>query len=313
MKWHSTLIAILAFLHCSLGPAQDVYAANRYENLSIVVDIAPIHDLVKQLTAGLVVPERLLAAKQSPHHLQFAPSQITKIAKAKVIIIVGDDFIPELDQAIGNMGKNAQVIKLLKLPDITYLPYRNLEDAAGHLHNHEPIDPHFWLDPILMKQVMKALAAALSPYFPKDQELFKDNLKHVMDSLDALQAQISKKLADIPNPNAAPFTAYHDAYQYFEARYKIVPVMPLLRTPISAVGSKSQLTRLQDLARMNLRCVLTEENVPLVVRVAEATHADIMLINPEAGPFNVKDEPNYSYQSLMLSIADTIKTCSTSR
>ena len=313
MKWFSTLFTLLAFLHCSLGLAQDVYANNRYQNLSIVVDIAPIHDLVQQLTQGLVVPERLLTTKQSPHHMQLAPSQISKISKAKIIIMVGDGFAPELDEVVGNIGKNAQVIKLLKLADVTYLPYRNLDGAGEHLHIAEPTDPHFWLDPVLMKQVMTSLANTLIVYFPKDQETFKNNLKKVQNSLDALNTQIGKELADIPNPNAAPFTTYHDAYQYFENRYKITPLLPLLRTPLSAVGTKSQLTRMEDVARMKLRCILTEENVPLVARVAEASKAEIKLINTEAGLINAADKAPYSYTHLMLSVTDTIKTCSTPR
>jgi|GEM_PF-2346736 len=310
MKWLITLLAILAFLHVSAGSPQAVYAASRYANVSVLVDIAPIHDLVSQLTEGIVAPERLLSANQSPHHLQLTPSQVKKISKANIIIMVGDDFVPELDNAVASIAKSTQVIKLLKLPDVGYLPYRNIDHVDEHSHIKEPVDPHFWLDPVLMKQVMKSLADALIPNFPKEAEKLKDNLKKVNDHLDQLHLDIEQTLKAITKPDAAAFTTYHDAYQYFQSRYRITPLMPLLRSPISVVGTKSQLTRMEDIARMPLRCILTEENVPLVARVAEVTKADIVLMNTETGPLNAKSKADYSYKTLLLSVAKTIARCS---
>lgn len=310
MKWLTQLLAILAFLHVSAGSSQAVYAASRYSNVSVLVDIAPVHDLVTQLLEGITTPERLIAANQSPHHLQLTPSQIKKISKANIIILVGDDFAPEVDSAIGSLAQNTQLLKLLKLPDITFLPYRNIDHAHGSSHIHEPTDPHIWLDPVLMKQVMTALTSALIPNFPKDEEKLKDNLKKVSDKLDQTHQAIEKIITQIPKPEAAPFTTYHDAYQYFQVRYRITPLLPLLRSPISVVGTKSQLTRMEDIARMPLRCILTEENVPLVARVASVTKAEIVLINPETGPVKSKSVADHSYQNLLLSLAKTVARCS---
>jgi len=87
------------------------------------------------------------------------------------------------------------------------------EEAAAD-HEHTGGDPHFWLDPLAMRDVVLALAA-----FMAEAGLdVADRATALAAELEALDAEISTMLAPIPDERRQLVTG-HGALGYFADRY----------------------------------------------------------------------------------------------
>lgn len=93
-------------------------------------------------------------------------------------------------------------------------------DHEHHHHHHEGmLDPHIWLDPILVKTQANNIYNALVQKYPKNKELYKTNLDKFLAQIDTLHGYLTKKLEKVKGEK---FMVYHPAWGYFAKRYGLV-------------------------------------------------------------------------------------------
>ena len=90
------------------------------------------------------------------------------------------------------------------------------EDEHGH--GHGELDPHFWFDPLRVKQTVNSIAVQLSTHDPDGQTLYRDNAAAYNEQLDDLHAWITQQVAALPE-NRRVLVTSHDSFQYFAKRY----------------------------------------------------------------------------------------------
>jgi len=83
-------------------------------------------------------------------------------------------------------------------------------------HDHEGLDPHIWLDPILVKIQAKNIYEALIKVDVKNKDFYTTNYKTFLSELDALNEKIKEILE--PYKNKA-FMVFHPSWGYFSSRY----------------------------------------------------------------------------------------------
>jgi zinc/manganese transport system substrate-binding protein len=127
-------------------------------------------------------------------------------------------------------------------------------------------DPHLWMDPLSMKAVALALAAAIRVDFEVD---LADRLADLGRRLDGLDAEIKGSVAAVPRERRKLVTG-HESLGYFAQRYDfqlVGAVVPSLSS--EAESSAADVAALKKLiARNDARVLFTELGTP--VRVAEA-------------------------------------------
>ena len=99
----------------------------------------------------------------------------------------------------------------------------------GHGHDHGELDPHFWFDPVRVKQAVNSIAARLSAADPAGQTLYRDNAAAYNSELDDLHTWIQGEVATLPEAHRLLVTS-HDSFQYFATRYGfevVGAIMPL--------------------------------------------------------------------------------------
>lgn len=89
---------------------------------------------------------------------------------------------------------------------------------SGCSHNHGSLDPHVWLDPMLVKKQAKIIAQNLIEKFPENKALYEENLGKFLTKLDDLHKFIEGKLANFKD---AKFIVYHPSWGYFAKRYDL--------------------------------------------------------------------------------------------
>lgn len=109
-------------------------------------------------------------------------------------------------------------------------------DGHGHAHAHGSTDMHVWLDPQNARHMIERIAAVLKETDPERADLYEANAAEVMQSLDALSAEIAKQLEPVHDKH---FLVFHDAYHYFENRFGIEAAGSIAANPQSPPGAET--------------------------------------------------------------------------
>ena len=235
-----------------------------------------------------------------PHDLELSIRATADVERA-ALVVFERDFQPAVDATV---EQNAEG-RVLDVADAVELrPFADHTDAgdegdAAHTaddgHDHGDLDPHFWLDPLLMADLGDAVAAELSDLDPEHAEEYAANTSAVRDELTALDREYADGLASCAVDTVV---VNHDAFGYL-ARYglRLEPIVGL--TP-EAEPIPADLARLQDLVRSEGITTVFAESLgsPKAARsLADDLGVDVEVLDPIEG---LSDETaDEDYLSLM--------------
>jgi zinc transport system substrate-binding protein/manganese/iron transport system substrate-binding protein len=261
----------------------------------VVASIHPYYDLLRQLGGERVVVVRLLPPGASPHTFDPSPRDVAAVTEADLIVINGvlDAW---LDDLIAASGSDAEVIVMLSTLD--------LEPIAGEAHDHdhdgdrpdgsgEEVDPHIWLDPLLMVEAIGLFADRLAALDPAGAEHYAGRAARLSREIVALDAELQALLAPVVG---APFVPFHGAWSYFVAHYGLDLVVEIEPFP-GREPSPAYLARaLTLIADAGAQAVFSERQLgqrPAEV-VAESAGVALITLDPLGG-----GEGTESYQEML--------------
>ena len=275
------------------------------------MSITPLHSLVAGVMEGVASPQRLLPDGASPHTYAMRPSDMRKLNTADIVFWIGGGLETFLERPLHTLGGRTDRIALLDLQDLHRLPLRKggrweTHARATNDHHREPgVDPHIWLDPTNAAVMVEHIVQALSTHDSANAARYRTNGAALKKRLAALDGEIDLLLSPV---RAEPYVVFHDAYQYFEARYGLRPVGAITVDPSVMPGAR-RLREIRDtIAQLQARCVFTEPQFrpALVETVIEGTTASSAVLDPlgsgiEAGP--------EAYFELMRGMAESVRGC----
>ena len=106
----------------------------------VAVDIAPVHSLVSRVMEGVGTPKLVIPAGASPHGYSLRPSEAKALQDADMVIWMGEDLAPWMENSVETLSKNAEVITLLEESETKLLDFR--EGALFEEHDHSDHDDH---------------------------------------------------------------------------------------------------------------------------------------------------------------------------
>lgn len=252
----------------------------------VVVTIFPVADLVARVAGDRLEVQTLLPPRASPATWEATPAQIRALHRAAGYVTVGGGLDGWLDE-LGGVGGAPP---LLRLTDGMMLRRSGGEHGASTSG-----DPHVWLDPILVRDVLvQKIVDFLVPISPDSTDV-RRRADLLADSLTALDAEIRDTLARAEHRS---FVATHDAWTYFAARYGLVPLGSLYERPGHEPSARA-LARLVDAAReAGLTAVLSEPQLAETAARALASELGgrVVTVDPLGGP---DLEGRSDYMSLM--------------
>jgi zinc transport system substrate-binding protein len=272
----------------------------------VVADIAPVQALVARVMAGAGAPEVLaiVPAGASPHGFSLRPSQAAAIEAAEIVVTIGAGLTPWLDGPLGTLAPEAARLTLTEVAGVTLHEAREavlLGGDAGHEghgaeghghaepegkhdhdHDHGPVDPHAWLDPLNAALWVDAIAEALAAADPAQAALYRANAAEARAEIATAEAEVRALLAPVAG---RPYAVFHDAYQYFEARFAIAPVAAIALGDAADPGPQRVAAVRDAVAAAGVRCIFAEPqmNPALIATVAEGTGARTGTIDPLGG------------------------------
>ncbi len=309
----------------------------------VVTSIKPVHSLVAAIMQGIGKPELIVDGAASPHTYTMKPSNASALQSAKVVFWVGPGLEAFLEKPLEALGTDASIAELDKAQGLTKLKFReggafeahddgdeheahdHGKEADGHDHTaeagdhdahdhdahehddhgHGEFDTHLWLDPMNAKAMADEITTTLVAADPANALTYQANAKALDDRLDALDVEIAGIVSPVKDK---PFIVFHDAYQYFEHRYKVRVAGSITVSPETIPGAERISEIHKKVGDLGATCVFAEPQFQprLVDVVLEGTKAKAGVLDPEAATLDAGPE---LYFQLMRGIANNMKDC----
>ena len=300
-----------------------------YAEIKVVASIKPIHSLASYLMDGVKKPDLIVDGYASPHGFAMKPSHAKMLQEADLIFWVGEDIESFLVKPLGSIAKKAEKIELMEIRGINKLKFRERNIFEGHDdhghkeddhddhakkedghddhghegHAHGEFDPHIWLDPLNAKKILKEMAKHLIENDQANESIYKENLKKANKDLDKLVKQVKSEL----NKDFKSIV-FHDAYQYFEKRFK-VNVLGAFTVNTDVLPGAEQLSEIREIIEHEkVTCVFSEPqfNPNIINAVAKDTNIKTGVLDPLGATLN----PGKGlYFDLINNMAKSFKGC----
>lgn len=311
----------------------------------VAADIAPVHSLVARVMEGVGEPDLLVRPGVSEHDYALRPSEARALEGAEVVVWMGPGLTPWLEGAIGTLAGGAEVVSLMEAEGTVTLPTRDdplfethdhedeeaheeAEHAEGHADEHGPeadhaeaehaeeehaeeehghahgaVDAHAWLDPRNAGAWLGVIAETLAAADPENAEAYRANAEAGRAEIADLEEEVDAALEPF---RGTPYLVFHDAYQYFEARFD-VPAQGALSISDASDPGPARLSEVRDaVAERGVACAFAEPQYDSGVLAAVADGVETAVIDP----LGAELEPGPDlYPALLRGIADSMLGC----
>ena len=313
-RWKLRLLCgFFLLFSADLGAASPVSAGAAP---SVVVSLNPLHSIVANVMNGVGSPLLLMSGSESPHSFALKPSQARELQRADAIFWVGPELEQFLTGPLKTLAKRARIVTFTRVAPL--LAYRKQglwihseqhagkpDQAHGGAHDHGVNDPHFWLDPVRVRDIVPEIERLLSEIDPANAAIYGANAARLIRRLEGLHRQLEAVLAPV---REVPYLVLHDAYQYIEARYRLAAIGSLVLDPEVRPGARHVAGIRRIVAQSKVRCVFSEPQLPRSVLSAVSGTHDIII--GELDPLGAAQTPGPdAYFQILLDLAKKLAGC----
>ncbi len=279
-------------------------SAQASEKPTVVTSIHPYYALVQEVAGDSANVVRLLPPGASPHTFDPTPRDVAQISDADLVVLNGvlDEWLLDIVEA---SGTDAPVFEVIA--ELDFEPVAGEEHAEGesehsgeehaeeggeegaegdaeeeHAHDHSGANPHVWLDPTLMAEVVPMFVERLAEIDPENAERYAANGERVTASLNDLDAELSERLAPV---QGAAFVPFHDAWPYFARHYGLDLVVEIEPAPGREPSPAYIAEALELIQDSGAKAIFSELQLPArpAEVVAESAGLPLYLLDPLGG------------------------------
>lgn len=191
--------------------------------------IYPVYDMVQAVAGDQFDTVLLLPPGSSPHTYEPIPSVLAQIEGGEMIFGIGhglDTWAQSIASAARTdfMALDSGVALQEFAHDEEHDDHE--EDEHGeegheedeHDHEHEGVDPHYWLNPANAAIMVDSIATQLGMIDPANANLYQERADTWKSRLTRFDESFVSRLADVQD---TPIITFHDAFGYFASYYGI--------------------------------------------------------------------------------------------
>ena len=188
---------VLAVVGCDAPETRTDGTVRVYTTLPVVEYV------LRQVAGRSIEVGRLLQPGSSAHSYEPRPSDARAVADAALVVYAAD----HLDRWAARTTAARRLELMSLLPDsLRYYPSER----------HGVADPHFWLDPMAMRTIVRGLPPVLCDLLPSDCEAFRSNADAADNDLLRLHDEIRGHLSAVQQQTHVMATPF---FGYFARRY----------------------------------------------------------------------------------------------
>jgi ABC-type Zn uptake system ZnuABC Zn-binding protein ZnuA len=187
--------------------------------LTIAASTPIIADIVRQIVGQADDVWSVIPVGADPHTWEASPREMVRIGQSNAFISVGAYLEPFIEAGPWRRAVDDNDVPELVLADhLALISIDRVIDHGDHVHDLRSGDPHFWLDPMMVKSATPVIVDFLSRMAEDRAAEFGRHGVEWNGQLDALHAELAADLGTIPEARRK-MVVFHDAYTYFAAQY----------------------------------------------------------------------------------------------
>jgi zinc transport system substrate-binding protein len=259
------------------------------EPLRVVANFYPLAEALQRVGGDRVEVANLTPPGSEPHDIEITSDDVDEIEDADLVVYLGGGFQPGVEKVAE--GRSGPTLDIATKVTLEAGDHEAIEaEEAGHEEEehaeegeeHGDVDPHFWLDPTLMRAAVDAIEAELTSLSPADEATFAANAAAYDAELAALDAEFTAGLAGCARTQ---IVTAHAAFYYLAHRYGLEQLAITGLSPDSEPDPQ-RLDELADLVeRDGVTTIFSETLVSAEIAetLARETGATTAVLNPLEG------------------------------
>ena len=237
----------------------------------------PLYEFTKAVGGQYVQASSMTPPGAEPHDYEPSAKELANAHSSQVFVYVGGSFEPWANKFATDFSG-----KKVVATDAVQLEHLGHQEEEAETHEHDDMDPHFWLDPVLAQQVVNAIANKMSEADPKHTQQYRQNAAAYNQKLAALDNAYKTGLE---NCSERTIIATHDAYNYLAHRYNF-NVIPITGISPEDEPSAGRMAEIADTVRQqNISYIFFESLVSsqLADTISQETGAKTLVLDPIEG------------------------------
>lgn len=241
------IIVVLALLVTAFSCGSQSGDSNK---IGVAVTILPLVEYVKAVGGDRVNAFAMVPPGANPHAYEPTPSQIRKLAEAKMYVKVGAGLSFE----VAWLDKLQAVNTKMLVVDSS----KGVELIASVDRDEPGADSHIWVSPLNAITIVHSICQGLIQVDPQNEASYIQNRDNYIGKLEVLDRDIRERLKRVKNRQ---FIVFHPAWGYLARDYQLEQI------PIEMQGKEPSA---QDIAR--------------VVDEARAKQIKVIFATPQINP-----------------------------
>lgn len=269
------------------------------EAIRIVVSIPPLSGLVRAVAPEGSVVEVMIPPGTSEHGFELTPSAAAAIGKADLGVVVGLGLDGQIERMLPRRlhepgGRGPVTFVVADAMDVESDAGAHAGHAHDHAHgedghhHHGAVDPHVWLDPVLVERMIPGLREAViramerraqGPIDDASRKAVEDRAGRLLAEVRAVHAEHERALGPL---KGRALVTQHAAFGRLAERYGLV-VAATLRPGDSLEPTPGVVAEVSRLVReKEVRAIYAEpQSAPTEARrLAEMTGARFLVLDP---------------------------------
>ena len=308
MKKTCSLLLALSLTACAT-PSQENTPTAEDAKIVIAASFYTLAFLAEQIGGDAVEVIQVVPNGVEPHDYEPTPQELTAIYKAKILAMNGQGLDPWAEQVAEELRRQGVAVIMLTeganlLPAVEgdhheedeHEEEQEVEDEHGHEEGE--FDPHVWLDPTEMTNVVVRLRDAMIAADPSQAALFTSHALSAVSSLIALDAEFRSALTECKQEK---IIVSHNAFQYLARRYGFETIALSGISPDEEPSPKKMAEIIETVKNDNLKVVFFESLVSpkLAEAVAREAGVQTLVLNPLEGLTAEEEARGENYFTVM--------------
>jgi zinc transport system substrate-binding protein len=239
----------------------------------VVAAFYPLAEAAERIGGDRVAVADLTPPGTEPHDIELTPGQVDELEAADVILYLGAGFQPAVEEVATR--SDGAAIDFLEEKGLLASVADDEEQGGG-------LDPHIWLDPSFMVQIVDETRDALIDIDPGGADVYRAGASSFLDELGTLDDDYREGLA---NCQRDTIVTTHAAFGYLARRYGLVqePIVGLSPDAEPDPGRVAELA--DDVAARGITTIFYETLVPPDIAETLAREANVTtaVLNPIEG------------------------------
>lgn len=251
-KWLVGVFALMLLLLSACAPIvtpaaiSEMPESTSAPGLEIVVSFPVLADIVANIARDRAEIGSIIPVGGDPHTYIATPQDLVRVMESDLLIRVGANFERLVESGQWRRSvREAAIPELVVADHLELIKIDKIIDHGDHVHDLRAGDPHVWLDPQKVLEMIPVIVTTLSEIDPAGAELYAANGAAYAAQVEIVDAELVKAVAQIP-PERRKLIVHHDAYTYFAARFDFEVLGYVVNDGMESQGSAADLAALSD-------------------------------------------------------------------